>query len=237
MIGTGCSGTNAYRYGTMKDWVLSVTAVLADGTIVKTRHRPRKSSAGYDLTRLFVGASGTLGLVTEAVLKITSLPENVQAAVIPFPSTQNAIEVAIKVVQHGVPVAAMELLDATSMRALNQGGFIDQEMNETPTLFMKFSGTKDEVKSHMSMIRNWAQENRCSDFKASKEPGEVESLWRARKTALWSIIAMKKHPDDKLLTCDVAVPVSNLGRAMEATNTRIAEGAFLGSTLGHVGDG
>ena len=221
----------------MKDWVLSVTAVLADGTVVKTRHRPRKSSAGYDLTRLFVGASGTLGLVTEAVLRVTSLPENIQVAVIAFPSTENAVDLAVKVAQHGLQVAAMELLDPVIMRGVNLSGFCDKELEEKPTLFMKFSGTKDEVKSHVSMIQKWARESDCSSFTASRKPQEVDSLWQARKAALWSFMALKKDPSDKLLTCDVAVPISRLGIAIEATSARIAKSGLIGSTIGHVGDG
>ncbi len=122
MIGTRCSGINWSRYGTMKEWALSVTAVLADGTTVKTRHRPRKSSTGYDLTRIFVG-SGELWMVTEAALKITSRPENVQAAVASFPSSQDALNTVIKVVQRGIQVAALELLDETTMKAVNQSGY------------------------------------------------------------------------------------------------------------------
>ena len=140
MVSQSCSGTNAYRYGTMKDWVLGLTVVLADGTIIKTRHRPRKSNAGYDLTRLFIGSEGTLGLITEASLKLTNKPENVQVAVAAFPSTHQAAATATRLVQKGLPLAAIELLDDMAMRAVNQGGQTNRTWPEEPTLFLKFSG-------------------------------------------------------------------------------------------------
>ena len=237
MIGTGCSGTNSYRYGTMKDWVISTTVVLADGTIVKTRTRPRKSTAGYDLTRLMIGSSGTLGLVTEAVLKITSKPENEQVAVIAFPSSATAVSTVIDVVQKGIPLAAVELLDENTMRAVNQSGYSDKEWKETPTLFVKFSGTKTTVQDQVTLLKTLAEKHGRESFESSNDPERIASLWSARKTALWSLIAQKRDPDDKFLGSDVAVPISRLSEIIEETNSKIKAAGLLGSIVGHVGDG
>lgn len=237
MIGTGCSGTNAYRYGTMKDWVISTTVVLADGTIVKTRNRPRKSTAGYDLTRLLVGSAGTLGLVTEAVLKVTSKPENEQVAVIAFPSSAKAVNTVIDVVQKGIPLAAVELLDDNTMRAVNQSGYSDKEWKETPTLFVKFSGTKNAVQEQVRVLEALAKKHGRQSFETSGEPEQIAGLWAARKTALWSLLAQKRDPDDKFLGSDVAVPISRLAEIIEESNSKIKAAGLLGSTLGHVGDG
>ena len=237
MIGTGCSGTNAYRYGTMKDWVISTTVVLADGTIVKTRNRPRKSTAGYDLTRLMVGSSGTLGLVTEAVLKVTAKPENEQVAVIAFPSTYEAVSTVIDAVQEGLPLAALELLDENTMRAVNESGYTNKEWKVTPTLFVKFSGTKETVNEQISVVSALAGKYGRVSFESSGDPEQISALWSARKTALWSLIAQKRHPDDKFLGSDVAVPMSRLADIIEEARDRTQEAGLLSSTLGHVGDG
>jgi D-lactate dehydrogenase (cytochrome) len=237
MIGTNCSGPNAYRYGPMKDWVISTTIVLADGTIVKTRNRPRKSSAGYDLTRLIVGSSGTLGLVTEAVLKVTAAPENEQVAAIAFPSTQKAVDTVIELVQKAIPVSALELLDAFTMKAVNQSGYTDKQWKETPTLFLKFSGTKAAVQEQLRVVKDAAKKNNSQSWESSADPAQISAIWSARKTALWSLIAMKKHPDDEFGSADIAVPISRLAQILEETNAEIEKRQLLGSTLGHVGDG
>ena len=237
MIGTGCSGTNAYRYGTMKDWVISTTVVLADGTIVKTRNRPRKSTAGYDLTRLMVGSAGTLGLVTEAVLKVTSKPENEQVAVIAFPSSAKAVSTVIEVVQKGIALAAVELLDDNTMRAVNESGNTGKEWKETPTLFVKFSGTKSAVKEQVDILKELAQKHGRESFESSGDPDAIAALWAARKVALWSFIAQKRDPDDKFLGSDVAVPISQLAEIIDEANSKIKAAGLLGMTLGHVGDG
>ena len=237
MIGTGCSGTNAYRYGTMKDWVISTTVVLADGTIVKTRNRSRKSTAGYDLTRLMVGSAGTLGLVTEAVLKVTSKPENEQVAVIAFPSSAKAVSTVINVVQKGIALAAVELLDENTMRAVNESGNTGKEWKETPTLFVKFSGTKSAVKEQVDILKELAQKHDRDSFESSDDPDTIAALWAARKIALWSFIAQKRDPDDRFLGSDVAVPISHLAEIIDEANAKIKAAGLLGMTLGHVGDG
>jgi D-lactate dehydrogenase (cytochrome) len=238
MVAQGCSGTNAYRYGTMKDWVLGLTVVLADGTIVKTRHRPRKSSAGYNLTQLMVGSEGTLGLVTEASLKLTSAPKNVRVAVLAFPSSHDAVETAVEVVQNDMPVAAMELLCDVTMKAINQSGYCDKEYAETPTLFMKFSGhSQQAVQEQIGRVEAFAKKNHCKSFQFSKNEEEATSLWGARKTALWSLLAMKESPEDKFISADAAVPISRLADIVRDTQKRLNASGLIGSCLGHVGDG
>lgn len=238
MVATGCSGTNAYRYGTMKDWVISLTVVLADGTIIKTRGRPRKSSAGYDLTRMFVGASGTLGIVTEAVVKITSKPRNLRVAVAAFPSIQSAVNAAIKLVQQEIPVAAVEMLDETFMRSINQQGSTDRTWKETPTIFFKFSGsTVTGVEEQIALVQKLSKEAGSVSFNVGKTHEEVDSLWNARKTCLWSFIATKEHPDDQFVSSDVAVPISRLADIMEETKSNIEQTGLQGAVLAHAGDG
>lgn len=147
MIGTNCSGTNAVRYGTMKDWVINLTVVLADGTVIKTRQRPRKSSAGYNLNSIFVGSEGTLGLVTEATLKLATIPKEFSVAVVTFPTIHDAALAAAGVMRAGVPVAAMELMDEVQMRVVNISGATKPLLwKEAPTIFFKFSGTKAGVR-------------------------------------------------------------------------------------------
>ena len=238
MVATGCSGTNAYRYGTMKDWVTSLTVVLADGTIIKTRGRPRKSSAGYDLTRMFVGASGTLGIVTEAVVKITSKPKNLCVAVAAFPSIEGASNAAIKLVQQEVPVAAIEMLDETFMRSVNQQGSTHKTWKETPTIFFKFSGpTAAGVQEQIALARNLSKEAGSLAFDVGKTADEVEELWNARKTCLWSFLATKEHPDDRFLSSDVAVPISRLADIVKETQSKIRRSGLQGAVLAHAGDG
>lgn len=238
MIGTGCSGTNAYRYGTMKDWVIGMTVVLADGTIVKTRHRPRKSTAGYDLGRLIIGSAGTLGLVTEATLKVTAKPTNEHVAVVAFPSMQKAVNTVIELVQKGMQVAAVEFLDETFMRAVNQTSDFDKRWKEVPTLFMKFSGSTASVKEQIGTVQKLAKRNDSQSFDASGDPEKVTELWSGRKNALWSFINTRPHPEDILLSSDVAVPISRLGDIVEETKERL-KGTDLKHCgfIGHVGDG
>jgi D-lactate dehydrogenase (cytochrome) len=237
MIAQGCSGTNAYRYGTMKDWVLGLTVVLADGTIIKTRHRHRKSSAGYDLTRLFVGLEGTLGFVIEALLKVTNKPANIRIAVAAFPSIRHAANTSIQISGSGHTLAAMELLDDVSMHAINESGYTDVEWSEVPTIFFKFSGnTPEAVQQQINHVQSLAKKNGCSSFKLSKTDDEADSLWQARKAALWSMIALKHDPDDKFLSADVAVPISRLADIIDETKKSLAKSGLVGSCLGHVGD-
>ena len=236
MVGTGCSGTNAYRYGTMKEWVISLTVVLADGTIIKTRQRPRKSSAGYDLTRIFVGSEGTLGLVTEATLKVTVAPKNASVAVATFPSIRAAAQCVGRIVDDGVPIAAVELLDDAQMRCINESGTTSRQWKEAPTLFFKFSGTPSGVKEQIATVQKLAKGTGSKSFDFARTGEEGEELWSARKESLWSVMA-KKREGDHVWTTDVAVPMSRLPDIIEETKEDLTASGLLGTVLGHVGDG
>lgn len=236
MIGTGCSGTNAYRYGTMREWVISITAVMADGTIIKTRQRPRKSSAGYDLTKLFIGSEGTLGLVTEATLKLTVLPESTSVAVATFPSIHDAATCVSKVVGTGIPVAAVEILDDNQMKCINDAGSTSRSWKEAPTLFFKFAGTPSGVKEQVSQVQGLAKEAGSKSFEFARSEEEQHELWSARKECLWSAMAVKKE-GDRVWTGDVAVPMSRLPELIEATKEDMRKSGLFGTIVGHVGDG
>ncbi|CAN8101141.1 unnamed protein product [Discula destructiva] len=236
MIGTGCSGTNAYRYGTMREWVLSLTVVLADGTVIKTRQRPRKSSAGYDLTKVFIGSEGTLGLVTEATLKVTVKPATTSVAVCSFGTIRQAADCVGRVVGSGVPVAAVEILDDEMMRCINKAGQTARTWQEAPTLFFKFAGTDKGVKEQVEMVRQMAKKAGSTGFDFAKSQEEQLELWSARKEALWSTMAMKR-PGDKVWTGDVAVPISRLPDIIEETKKDIQESGLYATIVGHVGDG
>ncbi|KAB8232279.1 FAD-binding oxidoreductase [Aspergillus alliaceus] len=237
MVGTGCSGTNAYHYGTMRDWVLSLTVVLADGTVVKTRQRPRKSSAGYDLTRMFIGNEGTLGLVTEATLKLAVKPINEAAAVASFASIHDAASCVSEVVKRGINIAAVELLDDVQMKCINASQSTSRSWDEAPTLFFKFSGAPDEVKEKISIVQKLAESANNKTFTFARSADEVDELWSARKVALWSIMQMKQQPTDRVWTTDVAVPMSRLPDIIEQTREEISSSGLLGGIVGHVGDG
>lgn len=237
MIGTGCSGTNAYRYGTMKDWVISLTVVLADGTTIKTRQRPRKSSAGYDLTRIFVGSEGTLGLVTEAVLKVTVKPKSESVAVASFSTIRDAAECVRAVVGEGVPIAAVEILDDVQMRCINESGSTTRSWKEAPTLFFKFAGTPLGVKEQIDMVKNLARNKGSKSFEFAKNADEAKELWSARKDALWSVMAKRRDETDHVWTTDVAVPISRLPDIIQETKEDMSRSGLLAAIVGHVGDG
>ncbi|KAI9890600.1 MAG: D-lactate ferricytochrome c oxidoreductase [Vezdaea aestivalis] len=237
MVGTGCSGTNAYRYGTMKDWVLNLTVVLADGTVIKTRQRPRKSSAGYDLTRLFIGSEGTLGLVTEATLKLTVKPKTQTVAVASFPSIRHAAECVAAVVGEGIQVAAVEVLDDMQMKCINDAGMTTKHWTEAPTLFFKFAGTQNAVKEQVALVQSLARGKGSKTFEFAKNKEEASELWSARKEALWSVTAMRRGEDDHVWTTDVAVPISRLPDIIEQTKEDLGQSGLLGTIVGHAGDG
>lgn len=237
MIGTNCSGTNAVKYGTMKDWVINLTVVLADGTVIKTRRRPRKSSAGYNLNGLFVGSEGTLGLVTEATLKLTVIPEDFSVAVVTFPTIRDAASAAAEVMQAGIPVAAMEIMDEVQMKVVNMGGATAPRVwKEMPTLFFKFSGTKAGVKENISLVQKITKTNKGSNFEFAKDAREQKLLWSARKESLWSMLALRKDGEEVWST-DVAVPFSRLADIIEVSKKEMDDLGLFASILGHIGDG
>lgn len=237
MVGTGCSGTNAARYGTMREWVISLTVVLADGTIIKTRQRPRKSSAGYDLNKMFIGSEGTLGLVTEATLKLAVKPQSESVAICSFPSIRNAADAASMVIKQGIQVAAVEILDDVQMKCINDSGSTSRTWKEKPTLFFKFSGTANGVREQILQVQTISKTCKSESFEFATSKEERTELWSARKNALWSVMALKQNPEDQVWTTDVAVPISKLPDIIEETKNDMVANNLLGSIVGHVGDG
>ncbi|KAJ5806945.1 hypothetical protein N7474_010537 [Penicillium riverlandense] len=221
----------------MREWVLSLTVVLADGTIIKTRQRPRKSSAGYDLTKIFIGSEGTLGLITEATLKLTVKPQSQNVAVASFPSIHSAAECVTQVVEAGIPVAGLEILDDVQMKCINASQSTSRQWKESPTLFFKFAGTPVAVKEQIGLVQKIVSKTAGRSFEFARGEEEMQELWSARKQALWSVMAMKRSPDDHVWTTDVAVPMSKLPDIIEATKEDLTQSRLLAGICGHVGDG
>lgn len=237
MVGTGCSGTNAYYYGTMREWVLGLTVVLADGTIVQTRRRPRKSSAGYDLTKLFIGNEGTLGIVTEATLKLTSKPAREQVTVATFESFHAACDTVIKLVSAGIHVAAVELIGSRAMKWINDSAGTDRSWPEKPTLFLKFAGASDEAVNEQSrIVEEIAKTAGATALDTARTAEESEQLWEARKQALFTAAGSKADNESSWIT-DVAVPISRLADIVDLTSKDIVASGVSGGIIGHVGDG
>ncbi|KAF4346023.1 d-lactate dehydrogenase (cytochrome) [Fusarium beomiforme] len=236
MVGTNCSGTNAVKYGTMKDWVVNLTVVLSDGTILKTRRRPRKSSAGYNLNSLFVGSEGTLGFVTEATLKLAPIPEHTGIAVVTFPSVKAAATMAIEVIRRGVPISAVEILDEVLMSVINRMGATSRKWNEVPTLFFKFSGSDAIVKDSIAQVQSISKKHHAHDFQYESDPKKQKALWSARKEALWSMMALRET-DGHVWSTDVAVPLSRVSELIDISKKDLVELGLFGSILGHIGDG
>lgn len=233
MTATRASGTNAVRYGTMKDNVLSVEAVMADGTVIRTASRARKSSAGYDLTRLMVGSEGTLGLITEITLRLQGIPEAISAASCSFPTVEGACETVMAVIQYGVPVARIELLDALVVKALNSYSKLD--LPETPLLLLEFHGSQAGVAEQAETFGALADENGGTGYKATTTLEERNKLWQARHDAYWAMLALR--PGCKAVTTDVCVPISRLADAVGGANARAADLGLTAPIVGHAGDG
>lgn len=240
MIGTSCSGTNAARYGTMKENVEGLTVVLADGTVIKTKKRPRKSSAGYNLTGLIIGSEGTLGIVTEATLKLHVKPREETVAVVSFDSIDNASKTVQDLVQHGIQVNAVELLDDNMMKVVNASGETTRHWVEKPTLFFKIGANNRTVLNELiSEVRSISHQNHSSHFEFAKNQEEISELWSARKMALWSTINMgrQQHPDTQIWTTDVAVPISKLASVLSETKADMENSGLTATLVGHAGDG
>ncbi len=233
MAATGASGTMTVRYGTMRENVLALTVVLADGAVVRTGSRARKSSAGYDLTRLLIGSEGTLGVITELVLRVHGIPERVAAARVSFPSIEAAVGTAIATVQAGIQIARCELLDALSVHAVN--AFAGLEEPETPTLFLEFHGSEASVHEELELVRELAEGHGGGAFRFSLRAEERSRLWRARHDAYFAVLALR--PGGRVLTTDACVPVSTLAACVEETLADAGRLPFPVSVLGHVADG
>ncbi|BBK38983.1 lactate dehydrogenase [Allostella sp. ATCC 35155] len=233
MAATRASGTNAVRYGTMRENVLGLTVVLADGRIIRTGGRARKSAAGYDLTRLFVGSEGTLGIITEVTLRLYGVPEAMAAAVCSFPTLQGAVDTVILTIQSGVPIARIELLDEVQMDAINRYSKLEYPLQ--PTLFCEFHGTEAGVAEQSEMVKAIAAEHGAADFQWATKPEDRSRLWAARHTAYYAAIAMR--PGAKGWATDVCVPISRLAECILETKKDVVESRLLAPIVGHVGDG
>ncbi|MFZ4533981.1 MAG: FAD-binding oxidoreductase, partial [Alsobacter sp.] len=233
MAATRASGTNAVRYGTMRENVLSLAVVMADGRVVRTSTRARKSSAGYDLTRLFVGSEGTLGIITEVTVKLYGIPEAMSAAVCSFPDVGSAVRTAIETVQCGVPVARVEFLDDRCMQAVNRFSKLDYP--ETATLFFEFHGTPASVEEQAAVVRELAAAIGGDRWQWTASPEERARLWQARHDVHYATLAMR--PGAKAWGTDACVPISRMADIMTAMRDVTADAPFFVSSLGHVGDG
>ncbi len=233
MASTRASGTNAVRYGTMRESVLGLEVVLPDGRVIHTGTRARKSAAGYDLTRLFVGAEGTLGVITELTLRVHGVPEHVAAAVCGFPDLNSAAEAVIEVIQWGVPIARIELLDELSVDAVNRYSRLDHSLQ--PTLFFEFHGSERGVAEQVEVVERVAAEHGGQGFRWANTPAERERLWKARHDAYFAACALA--PDKDGITTDVCVPISRLAECVTATKRDLVDAGLLGPIVGHVGDG
>ena len=233
MTATRASGTNAVRYGTMRENVLGLTVVLADGRVIKTGGRARKSAAGYDLTRLFVGSEGTLGIITEVTLKLYGIPEAISSAVCAFPTIKGAVDTVIQTIQVGVPVARIELLDEVQIDAVNKYSKLDYAV--APTLFFEFHGTEAGVKEQAEMVAAIAAEHGGLEFAWATRPEDRSKLWQARHDAYYAALALR--PGSKGWPTDVCVPISRLADCILETKKDLAESDMLAPMVGHVGDG
>lgn len=235
MAATRASGTNAVRYGTMRENVLGMTVVLPDGRILKTGGRARKSAAGYDLTRLMVGSEGTLGIITELTVKLYPVPEAISSAVCAFASLAAAVKTVIQTIQLGVPVARIELLDKLAITAINRHS--KTTLREAPTLFFEFHGSPTGVKEQAETVQEIAAEHGGQDFEWATRPEDRSRLWQARHDAYYAGLGLK--PGCRALTTDVCVPISMLADCVDETFRDLDENAsgLAGPLVGHVGDG
>lgn len=234
MAATRASGTTAVRYGTMREAVLGLTVVLGDGRIIHTGSRARKSAAGYDLTRLFVGSEGTLGVITEITVRLFGLPEAVSAAVCPFDTMEGAVQTVITTIQLGIPVARIELLDEAQLEAVNRYSKLNCVLK--PTLFFEFHGTSQQAVSESAIsVQEIAAENGGHDFQWATTTEERAKLWAARHNAFYAAVALR--PGCKPWTTDVCVPISRLAECVLETRADVQKAGILAPLVGHVGDG
>lgn len=234
MAATRASGTMAVRYGTMREIVLGLTVVLADGRVIRTGGRARKSAAGYDLTRLFIGSEGTLGVITEVTVRLHGRPEAISTAVCPFGSLHGAVQTVITTIQLGIPVARIELLDETQIDAVNRYSRLDYPLK--PTLFFEFHGTSEAgVAEHAQSVQDIAVENGGTSFQWATTPEDRSRLWQARHNTLYAALALR--PGAKAWVTDVCVPISRLADCIIETRADLEKSSLVAPLVGHVGDG
>ena len=233
MTATRASGTNAVRYGTMKDNVLAVKVVLPDGRVIETARRAKKTAAGLDLTHLYVGSEGILGVITEVTLKLHGIPEATSAAVVAFPSVEAAVDSVVTAIQSGIPIARCELMDAVMMAAVNAYSGFDYAAE--PTLFMEFDGTKRGVEEQIEMMRAIAEDQGGGEFQWTSDLEERNRLWQARHDSAYAAKALREGCE--LWGTDVCVPLSRLTECMTETRKDLESCSLPAPMLGHVGDG
>lgn len=233
MASTRASGTNAVRYGTMKDNVLGVRAVMADGREINTASRAKKTSAGYDLTRLIVGSEGTLGVITELTLKLHGVPESIVGGICHFPTIAAACDAAIQTIQYGIPIARIELLDAVQIKACNAYSQLD--LTESPTMFVEFHGSEASTAEQSTLFGEIVADCGGSDFQWTDQETERNKLWQARHDSYWAARGLRPSAD--AIVTDACVPISRLAECVEATRVDIESNNLLAPIVGHVGDG
>ena len=233
MTATRASGTNAVRYGTMRENVLNLTVVTADGEVITTARRAKKSAAGYDLTRLFIGSEGTLGVIVEATVRLYPLPESVMAAVCAFPDIHSAVDVVTQTIQLGVPIARCEFVDSMAIRALNH--YSKTGLSEQPHLFFEFHGSESGVREQVAVVQALAQDGGGAQFQWSGTPEERTRLWEARHNVYFA--ALQLRPGCRSVVTDVCVPMSRLADCVTQTAQDLQQSGILAPMVGHVGDG
>ena len=233
MAATRASGTNAVRYGTMRENVLSLKVVTADGRIIQTASRARKSSAGYDLTRIFIGSEGTLGIITEVTVRLYPQPEAISAAICNFPDLDAAVRSVIEVIQMGVPVARVEFMDTAAVKATN--AYSQLELKESPLLLFEFHGSPAGVREQAEIVQDISRSNGGEDFQWAERPEDRSRLWTARHNAYFA--GLQLRPGCRSSTTDVCVPISRLAQCVSETAIDLDKASFPYTILGHVGDG
>jgi D-lactate dehydrogenase (cytochrome) len=233
MASTRASGTNAVRYGTMREAILSLRVVTPDGRDIRTARRARKSAAGYDLTRLFIGSEGTLGIITEVTLRLHGIPEQISSAVCSFQTLAGAVDTVVQAIQLGIPLARVEILDDVQMKAVNQHSKLNYP--ELTTLFFEFHGSEHAVKEQIATIGDLARDNGGGEFHWSNLAEERAKLWRARHQAFYAAMAMRKGAIG--WPTDVCVPIGRLAECINETKRDLEKASFPAPILGHVGDG
>lgn len=233
MAATRASGTNAVRYGTMRENVVSLKVVTADGRIINTAGRARKSSAGYDLTRVFVGSEGTLGIITEVTVRLYPQPEAISAAICNFPDLGSAVRSVIEIIQMGIPVARVEFMDTAAVRATN--AYSKLELKESPLLLFEFHGSAAGVREQAEMVQDISRANGGEDFAWAERPEDRNRLWTARHNAYFA--GLQLRPGCRASTTDVCVPISRLAECVTETAAEMDQASFPYTIVGHVGDG